>query len=180
MDAMTSEHRVQLQSQIMNRLFWIQSGLLIIILGLVLASLSNPEKLGATPLCLLVGGLGALLALVRRVPKVDAEGLLRLSRGWVAVLQPGLYGAFMAGVAYLLFMSGILTGVDGEGLIATNLFPSFDRPDASGQLLTMQTVFKLRPATVTDLGQLFVWCFLAGYSESFIVGILGKLEKQGK
>ena len=86
----------------------------------------------------------------------------------------------MAGVAYLLFMSGFLTGVDGEGLIATNLFPSFDRPDASGQLLTMQTVFKLRPATVTDLGQLFVWCFLAGYSESFIVGILGKLEKQGK
>ena len=75
MDAMTSEHRVQLQSQILNRLFWIQSGLLIIILGLVLASLSNPEKLGATPLCLLVGGLGALLALVRRVPKVDAEGL---------------------------------------------------------------------------------------------------------
>jgi len=33
-----------------------------------------------------------------------------------------------------------------------------------------------RPATLPDLGKLLAWCFLAGYSEKFVIGVLGKLE----
>lgn len=31
-----------------------------------------------------------------------------------------------------------------------------------------------------NTGKLLVWCFLAGYSERFVVGILDQLEKHGK
>ena len=85
----------------------------------------------------------------------------------------------MAGVAYLLFMSGILTGEGGHGLFTSNLFPNFTfLPEAEGLRLSMREVVGLRPKGVQDLGKLLVWCFVSGYSESFVVGVLNTLERQ--
>ena len=77
----------------------------------------------------------------------------------------------MASVAYLLFMSGILTGEQGQGLFTSNLFPNFTHPVIpTGQLLTVPMILQIRPVSVADVGKLFVWCFLAGYSERFVTG----------
>jgi len=93
---------------------------------------------------------------------------------------PLLYGSLMASVAYLLFMSGILTGEQGQGLFTSNLFPNFTHPVIpTGQLLTVPMILQIRPCSVADVGKLFVWCFLAGYSERFVTGILSTLEQKG-
>lgn len=92
-----------------------------------------------------------------------------------------MYGGLMDVVTYLLFMSGILTGDGGDGLFTSNLFPNFDRPsvDGDGSMFNMRTVLTLRPVSVADVGKLMVWCFVSGYSERFVVGILGTLEDRG-
>lgn len=75
---------------------------------------------------------------------------------------------------------GRSVGADAEserhgGLLTTNLFPNFT--SSQGELVTATAFRNMRPETLQDLGKLLVWCFLAGYSEGFIVGILGRLEQ---
>ena len=83
----------------------------------------------------------------------------------------------MAAVAYMLFISRLLTGDDGGGLFTSNLFPLFaESSQVDGELLNLRHVLEIRPVGVGDAGKLMVWCFLAGYSEKFVTQILSTLE----
>ena len=105
--------------------------------------------------------------------------LEQLASSWVSSLMPVLYGGLMAAVAYVLFMSGILTGDGGQGLFTSNLFPNFTSPDqGAGGLLSVPVILKLRSESVKDFGKMLVWCFLSGYSEKFVAGILQSLEER--
>lgn len=93
--------------------------------------------------------------------------------------MPFLYGGIMAAIAYFLFVSQVLSGQDGAGLLATNLFPDFDHQVIviDGERLKVRDWLVLRPSSLDNAGKLVVWCFLAGYSESFVSGILKRLER---
>lgn len=45
-------------------------------------------------------------------------------------------------------------------------------------MLSVPTVLRLRPESMQDFGKLLVWCFIAGYSEKFVSGILQTLEER--
>jgi len=136
-------------------------------------------QLGSFPLSFIAGCIGGSLALQRRLPRTEATTVEALSASWITTLMPLLYGGLMASVTYLLFMSGILTGDGGDGLFTSNLFPNFDRPDVlDGALLDMRTILTLRPDGIADFGKLMVWCFVAGFSERFVISMLGTLEER--
>jgi len=172
--------RKSLHHQIVRRLFIAQIGILAITcFGVVFLTLW-PQQLGTLPFSFLAGSLGGSIALIRRLPHADGATIEVLAAGWVETYMPLLYGGFMGGVTYFLFMSGILTGDSGGGLFTSNLFPNFNAPDqAPGARLNMTTVLQLRPAETKDLGKLLVWCFISGYSERFVQGVLGTLEERG-
>ncbi|MBX3746054.1 MAG: hypothetical protein KF833_12180 [Verrucomicrobiae bacterium] len=164
---------------VLRRIFLAQALLVAGVVALVIIGNRFPGHLGSVPGSLLLGALGGSLSLLRRLKGGSDDVVARFATHLTAVIMPLVYGALMAGVAYLLFMSGILTGEGGQGLFTSNLFPLFTSPEIpDGTLLSMQQVLQIRPATVQDLGKLLVWCFLAGYSESFIVGILEVLERR--
>lgn len=164
---------------ILRRVFLSQALLVVALVALVVIGNRHPGHLGSVPGSLLLGALGGSLSLLRRLKGGNSESIAKFASHLTAVIMPLVYGALMAGVAYLLFMSGILTGEGGHGLFTSNLFPLFTSPEIpDGTLLSMQQVLQIRPATVQDLGKLLVWCFLAGYSESFVVGILEVLERR--
>lgn len=170
-----AQHRL-----VVRRLFIAQLGLLGLFCLLIVVLFFKTGELGSFPFSFFAGCLGGSIALIRRLPKADDSTIEALSYGWVSTLMPLLYGGFMAAVTYVLFMSGILTGDSGGGLFTSNLFPNFNRPEAEpGALLSVKIVLQLRPNTVEDLGKLLVWCFLSGYSERFVLGILGTLEERG-
>jgi hypothetical protein len=39
---------------------------------------------------------------------------------------------------------------------------------------------EMAPVSMKDVGKLLVWCFVAGYSEKFVTGILKQLERRGE
>lgn len=197
-----------LQRTVTVRIFQTQLAILVVASAIVaVLYICDSPQLGSMVFAFLAGNLGGSIALARRLPKSDERSLGLLASGWIHTLMPILYGGLMAGVAYLLFMSGILTGeisakeltaigteekelVDvvsdkSKGLFRSNLFPNFEMQGeyadkaASTDTLSMRAVLSIRPVDVVDFGKLLVWCFLAGFSERFVLDILRALERRG-
>jgi len=170
----------ELNRTVVRRIFVIQISLVVTILLLLLVGDAFDVKRFGFDfwLAFFAGCMGASISLRIRIAR-DAEVLQEASRSVIDTLMPVLYGAIMAGLTYLLFMSGILSGNAGSGLLTTNLFPTFDVDLVDTKTEGVVKAFLgSRPATLPDLGKLLVWCFLAGYSEKFVLGILGKLEQR--
>jgi hypothetical protein len=163
---------------VVRRILVVQMSLVVTILLLLLVGdLFDVRRFGFDFwFAFFAGCMGASISLRIRISR-DAAVLQEAGRSTVDTLMPILYGAIMAGMTYLLFMSGILSGNAGAGLLTTNLFPTFDVDSVDVETAGLIKAFLgSRPATLPDLGKLVVWCFLAGYSEKFVIGILGKLE----
>lgn len=95
------------------------------------------------------------------------------------LLGPLLYGGILAGIAYFTMASGLLSGESGNGILRTNLFPTFGPDEAMNELAFMKNYLKVRPNTLPDAGKLTIWCLISGYSENFATGILSAMERQG-
>ncbi len=168
------------KTKVVQRLFIAQIALVMTFTLLTFLAYSWPERIGSYFFAAILGCLGGSITLLRRVKKEAGTLVEEMAASWIATLMPLLYAGLMASVAYLLFMSGIVSGDGGNGLLSSNLFPNFTNPNPDGaELLSFKHVAQMRPASLQDLGKLMVWCFLAGYSERFVIGILKQLERKG-
>ncbi|MBR9921685.1 MAG: hypothetical protein GYB31_12675 [Bacteroidetes bacterium] len=161
-------------------IFIVQLLILATMAGLfIVGALSTRFEVKSFFFCLLFGTLGASVSLLRRVQADKAAGK-RTRLPLLETLMPMLYGTVLAGVVYLLFMSGILSGQEGDGLLTTNLFPDFTKlTDAEKELPLLEQFTIIQPLGIKNTGKLFVWCFIGGYSERFVIGLIDQLEQKG-
>lgn len=139
-------------------------------------------QMGSMVFALLMGGVGAVVSTIKRLPSYREAELGFLITSWWTILVPVLVGVVMGGLIYVVFLAEILTGDGGGGLFTSNLFPNFTDPivDAEGNhLLNIRAILTIRPVTFQDFGKLLVWCFLSGYSERLMPSLLESLEKRG-
>jgi hypothetical protein len=91
-----------------------------------------------------MGGIGAAVSLIRRIPKLKESDAESLASSWWILIVLCTTGSVMGGVLYVIFLGGILTGDGGNGLFTSNLFPLFSLPegtsDAQNYLSDMQTL----------------------------------------
>lgn len=81
-------------------------------------------------------------------------------------------GFLMAGMTYLLFVSKMLSGDGGDGMLTSNLFPRFtDTTEAS-----IKAFLEMRPYSIQDASKLFIWAFISGYNKTFTQKILDKIK----
>lgn len=156
--------------------FYIQIGLLCLMaLLFILGYYIKGVDVGTFFFSVILGALGATISLIRRSgPDTKFVNSSSEKADHFSIMMPILYGSLLAGIAYLFFMSGILSGEGGQGILTTNLFPNFKSVDNTKDLLTQ--FVEIEPLEIQDTGKLLVWCFIAGYSERFVVGILNQLE----
>lgn len=173
-----SDTRNPRTQKVIRRLFVAQLGLLAAVGALVLLGVVFTQHLGSFPFAFLTGALGGSISLLRRLRSESQAVIDEFADSWVSSLMPMLYGGLMAGIAYLFFRSGILTGEGGNGLFTSNLFPNFTAPAVEGGELSVPVILRLRPESVQDFGKLLVWCFISGYSEKFVAGVLQTLEER--
>ncbi len=160
---------------LIRRIFLTQ--VVLIAVSTVLVGLAAFVDLGFFWFAFLAGVFGSSTALMKRVRGGGAIDAEQAVHSWATTLMPLLYGGIMAAVAYFLFMSGILSGSDGGGLLTTNLFPTFEPLAKDGESLRVKDWLSLRPAGLENAGKLMVWCFVAGYSESLVTGVLERLQQ---
>ena len=159
--------------------FCIQVSLMMLIAILfVLGRTVESINIGAFFFSIIIGSIGASISIMKRIKSDDPEFYKEYEdlKSW-AILMPILYGTLLSGVCYLLFMSGILSGDGGNGLLTTNLFPNFSNTNSYNDNLLDQFVV-IKPSSMQDTGKLLVWCFLSGYSEQFVIKILNELENK--
>lgn len=166
---------------IANRTIFIIQIVLLLLLAttFTIGYSENGVQTGSFFYGILMGAIGASVSLMRRINAGDKVLVEKLTNDKVfSILRPILYGTLMAGVIYLMFMSGILSGDNGGGLFTTNLFPNFTKPDEN--LPLVKQFVNMIPVGMKNSGKLLVWCFIAGYSERFVAGFLDQLEAKAQ
>ena len=167
--------------KVSTRLFW---SLVILIPTLLVIALepwrqnsprSEPEMIY---IVLGLGALGAFVSLHRRLKSLGADDLQLLASSWFNAWLIPLIGGVLATVLYCLFLSGLLSG---------ELFPSFcrgvvekykDPVAASAQPSAFWRLLECQGNEPRDYAKLFFWSFLAGFSEKFVVDIIGHFERR--
>ena len=160
-----------------NRLFVALLALMTVtVVGAYLVWSGSSASAGATNwMVLLCGAIGGFISLQRRLNTVASEDLLLLARSWVCVLLSPFVGSILALLLYFLFISGLLDG---------DLFPNFGTSSAEQAAVStsqtgMTVLFDVQGIAYTDYAKLVFWCFLAGYSESFVTNIISNFETTG-
>lgn len=152
---------------ISNRLFMALLVLLVISLAVSYLTLHYSESVAGTTnwMVILCGAIGGFISLQRRLKSFEQEDLMLLARSWIFVLLSPLVGGILALLLYFLFVAGLLEG---------DLFPDFNATDNIKSGLSM--LFEVEGADYKDYAKLIFWCFLAGYSESFVTNIISHFE----
>ena len=132
----------------------------------------DSQAVRSPPMVLVVIGLGALggfVGLQRRLKNLPKDDLRLLATSWLHALLSPLVGGVLALVMYALFMSGLLAG---------ELFPRLCPATAKTGSDTYANLLGCAPESVSAYAKLFFWSFVAGFSERFVVDIIGRFEHQ--
>ncbi len=125
-------------------------------------------KVGATNwMVMLCGAIGGFISVQRRLKKLAQEDLILLARSWVYVLLSPLVGGILASLLFFLFISGLLDG---------DLFPNFTNAGGESEAIGLLSLFAVYGESYTDYAKLIFWCFLAGFSETFVTNIISRFE----
>lgn len=166
---------LELRQILVKQIFVAQ--LVLIVVTALLVPFAIYTGLGWFWFSFIAGIFGSSVAVLRRV--TSGKPVTYFSRNsWALILSPLLYGGIMAGIAYIIMGSGLVSGAQGDGLLKTNLFPSFGPKELMDKLAQMSSFLEVRPSTLQDAAKLIVWCFLAGYSENFVTGILSSFDNR--
>ncbi|KKO47168.1 hypothetical protein WG68_00490 [Arsukibacterium ikkense] len=119
------------------------------------------------PVVMLLGALGAFISLQRRLKALSQEDLELMRNSIPYILLAPLTGATLAGVLYLAFLSGLLSG---------HLFPSFEKINED-TMTVFAGLFEVHSDNPRDYAKLFFWSFIAGFSEKFVTNIIGQFDR---
>lgn len=151
---------------ISNRLFVALLSLLLIAVLVGALIIYMKDIAGATNMVVfLCGAIGGFISLQRRLKQFEREDLVLLARSWIYVLLSPLVGGILASLLFFLFIAGLLQG---------DLFPDFI--ETTNEIGGLTTLFDVRGHNHADYAKIIFWCFLAGYSESFVTNIISRFE----
>lgn len=112
-------------------------------------------------LVFLAGNLGAYVSVHKSLAGMSDQDLANLANSWLAIVVPSMMGGVLAGVLYLLFISGIVSG---------DLFPKIvEQKDMTKSWVDIFNQYAEGPA---GYAKLYVWSFIAGFNQKYVVDIL--------
>ena len=163
--------RLLLVRKVSSRLLGVLVLVLIALVCFTFAPIYGVSPPVIAPVVLLVGAIGGFVSIQRRIKTLTDEDLALISGSINYLLLAPLVGGILALILYLLFLSGLVEG---------DLFPRFKPPEAGTSIAKgLLALFEYSGRDPTDYAKLLFWSFLGGYSEKFVVDIIGNFEKTG-
>jgi hypothetical protein len=116
---------------------------------------------------LLAGNVGAYVSIHKSLGELKDDELVNLAGSWLGLLLPSFVGGILAFVLYSLFESTIVSG---------QLFPEFV-PDSKTVMVDSLDMIKAQHLkTPQDYAKLFVWAFIAGFNQKYVVDIIQSIK----
>ena len=179
---LTIEERIgclkKISRQLLQALIGLFAVIAIIVIVLMVKNITGnaaaatvaPRMGGLTPLMVfLIGILGGYVSLQRRLKTFSDFDLHLLANSWLYTLLAPFVGGLLATLLLYVFIGGMLQGP---------LFPEFI-PAPSGNVSSGDfiSVFFVG-ADPESYARLIFWSFVAGFSERFVVDMVGQFEKK--
>lgn len=122
----------------------------------------------------MAGFIGGTISVIRRIQNPAVEGdairnLQKLAASQSYIVLGPISGAIFALVLYAFFCGGLLKG---------SIFPSIGvQPNPPNPISFKDFLTMSGPETILDQGKVLVWCFIAGFAETFVPDAIDRLTK---
>jgi hypothetical protein len=162
----TTSRTTRVLATISERLFYALAALATILL--TVSWFARDSEVIVPALVILCGIIGAFVGLQRRLKGLTFEDLELLEFSWLQICLSPLVGGILAMLLYILMLGDFLH---------SPLLPVFvgDGEKGVGRFIA---IFRQHAVGYQDYAKLFVWSFIAGYSEHFVTDVLGRFEGQ--
>jgi hypothetical protein len=171
-------HRIKIRELIMNRqddlniiwkrIFWIFIALLVLAIAV---TYSLPHYKVPFIVCI-AGNIGGYVGFHRRLSTLTDPEIENLSKSWFALILPSFIGGILAGLLYLLFLSGVIRG---------DLFPVIvpdDDPKCLKQIFN--DIFCQHAEGYAAYAKLLFWSFVAGFNQDYVVDLIENIKGTDK
>jgi hypothetical protein len=156
--------------KVVSKRLLIAMSALMAVLGIFFIVLSRQDfATGNLGVVLMMGAMGAFISQQRNLKNLSQKDLALFEASYSYALLGPIAGAVLAGVLYLLFISGMVKGA---------LFPEIVG-DENSTSTGLRILFDIRSDKPSEYAKLLFWSFIAGYSERFVTDIIGRFEKDG-
>lgn len=160
-------HRIELVDAASKRLFGALITLLIISTSWIILNYLRGYEFVPLVLSMLVGQIGGFVSLQRRLKSLPDDDLQLINKSWIYTLLPPFVGGILAMLLFLLFLSGMIEG---------EIFPVFAAEDPQDIPRDFTAIMDTYAVGHESYAKIIIWSFVAGYSEKFVIDIIGKFE----
>ena len=159
--------RLEFIKKVSGRLFIV---LVVLLTAALVALIFASEVIRVTLVVILTGTIGGFVGLQRRVKGFEDDDLELLASSWLYTVLAPVVSGVLALLLYILFLSELLAG---------DLFPSFE-VNVDATRIGIGSLFEQHAKDYTDYAKLLVWAFIGGFSEKFVVDVIGRFETSAK
>ncbi|MGY2440278.1 hypothetical protein [Pseudomonas sp. SDO52101_S400] len=153
---------------IWKRIFWIFIALLLLAIAV---TYSLPDYKVPFIVCI-AGNIGGYVGFHRRLSILTDPEIENLAKSWFALILPSFIGGILAGLLYLLFLSGVIRG---------DLFPVIvpdDDPKCLKQIFN--DIFCQHAEGYAAYAKLLFWSFVAGFNQDYVVDLIENIKGTDK
>lgn len=138
---------------------------------IVYISWSGSSSTLTVPIIMLCGVLGGFVGIQRRLKDFTVEDLKILAASRVYLILAPMVGGVLAIVLYVIFLANLF---QGDIFPRFGIAPNINETDVDFGLLSI--FLYVFPESFADSAKLIFWSFVAGFSERFVIDVIGKFE----
>lgn len=151
-----------------RRLILMTGAALLFVVAIFGLTLIWGQRFNVSWVCFGCGLIGGFVSIQQRLKKISDAELSLLASSWFQIALIPVYGGIFALVAYVGFLSEIISG----RLFPAFYIPAFHNPPVRADIISF--LADTSPASGADVAKLLFWCFVAGFSERFVRQIINR------
>ncbi|NBF02209.1 hypothetical protein GV819_07875 [Pseudomonas sp. Fl5BN2] len=140
----------------------------VLLLLLSLLAVSKAEGYTIPSIVFIAGNIGGYVGFHRQLSSLSDDELVGLCSSWFGVLLPSFIGGILAGLLYILFLSGVVQG---------ELFPLIVSDENCR--FTENNFYKIfcqHAAGYASYAKLLFWSFVAGFNQNYVVDLIDNIK----